>query len=144
MVQRWKFTELADAGTSWTVPINPYEMTSPIPPKNITSRHTTATNGQAIIFEGSPAPHSWSFKGAILGFEHFLELQRWFEKKQRVLLDDHFGRRFTIYITSFDPIPKRRRNRYWSHDYSVEALTLKYQSASELEAAVATLVGTDT
>lgn len=135
MVQRWKLTEVANPAVTWTMPINPYEMGSIFAPKNITSRPVLAANGSALLFEGSPDAHPWSFAGSILDYQHYEDLLRWFDKRQRVYLDDHFGRRLTVYIADFSPTPKRRRNRYWSHDYEVQAYILKRPTAAEMAAA---------
>lgn len=139
MVQRWKLTEYANPAETWTMPINPYEMGSIIAPKNVSAKPVLSSNGASLLFEGSREPQPWSFSGAILDYQHYEDLLRWFDKRQRVFLDDHFARRLTIYIVDFAPIPKRRRNRYWSHDYTVQAYILKRPTASEM--AAASLVG---
>lgn len=139
MVTRWTLTETANSGVSWTMPINPYEMGSINTPKNVTAKPTVAANGNVLLVEGSATPQAWSFSGSILDYQHYEDLLAWFDKRQRLYLDDHFGRRLTIYIVDFAPIPKRRRNRYWSHDYTVQAYILARPTATEM--AAASLVG---
>lgn len=135
MTQRWVLTEIANPATTWTMPINPHTMGSIYAEKNITARAVLAANGDALLFEGSPQPKAWTFSGSILDYQHFEELVRWFDKRQRIYIDDHYARRLTVYITGFEPVPKRRRNRYWSHDYEVTAVILKRPTAAEMAAA---------
>jgi hypothetical protein len=130
MVQRWQFHDpYASPAETWTVPINPREMDSPFFAKNVTSRVTTAVNGQALMFEGAAEPHEWTFSGAILTAEHYAELKRWVDKNNRVRITDHFGRTLEVYLLAFAPTPKRSLGKYWRHEYTVRALVTKSPTA---------------
>lgn len=118
MVQRWRFIDGLD---TYTVPINPNEMTSPFPEKNIQVQTTVSSNGQPVVYEGATKPTQWQFSGVILGEQHLTDLLAWSQKKRRIVINDHFGRSLDVYITAFKPTPKRS-SRYWKHEYTVNAL----------------------
>jgi hypothetical protein len=133
MVERWQFHD-PHLNEAWIVPLNPNRMTSPFREKNVTTKHTTALDGQVLLWEGAPPPKQWSFGGAILSEEHYAELKRWVEKQHRTRIRDHFGRWMTVYLIKFDPEPKRAVNlqttvanadAYWRHEYTIEALILE-------------------
>lgn len=138
-VQRWRFRDPALEGVwlpseeqwkyEWTVPINPNEMSSPFGEKNVSVRVTSAVDGRALLFEGQAPPPNWTFGGAILDASHHERLLFWSEKRNRVIIRDHFGREIVCYILSFEATPKRSAGRYWRHDYTVTALVLKKPSA---------------
>jgi hypothetical protein len=132
MVQRWVFSD-PYASETWTVPINPREMDSPFFEKNVSTRVTTAVNGRVLLQEGSPQPREWSFSGAILTAEHYAELKRWVEKRNRITITDHFGRIIECYLLHFDPQPKRSLGKYWRHDYTVRALVTKAPTAPTVQ-----------
>ena len=117
-VLRWVF----DDGTEeWTVPINPNEMTSPFPTKNVSVQGTVRVTGKPIVFEGNIRPAEWQFSGVILDSDHYSKLLAWANKRRRIWITDHFGRLLDVYLTGFKPTPKRSQ-RYWRHDYEITAL----------------------
>ena len=134
-IHRWKFQDPALNNVwlppdrlwewEWTVPINPREMSSPFPEKNVSVRQTSALDGRALLFEGSTPPANWTFSGAILDAEHYKRLQLWSEKRNRIRITDHFGRTIVCYLLQFDPEPVRAPGRYWRHNYSMSALVLE-------------------
>lgn len=128
MVQRWIFTDSV-ASEVWEVPINPREMSSPFVEKSISMRQTTAVDGRTLLFEGSPPAPQWTFSGRILSTEHYEELLRWSEKRNRITITDHFGRIIECYIQRFDPTPRRAHSYYWSHDYTMTVLVLAKPTA---------------
>lgn len=121
-VERWLFTDPA-TGETYRFPMNPHSMGSIFASRNLSVQTTTAVGGQALVFEGNMAPFEWEFEGAIFNHDHYDSLRRWvYEKPNRIYLRDHFGRTITLTLQSFAPIPKRRRNKYWSHDYTITAI----------------------
>lgn len=120
-VQRWVFTDEYNV-ESWTVPQNPAQMSSPFGEKAVSMRTSTAVDGQVILFEGNTPAHQWDFSGSIRTPAHYAELKRWVEKKNRIVITDHFGRTIPCYLLGFAPEPKRSLNVYWRHDYTVKAI----------------------
>lgn len=120
-VKRWVFTD-EHAAESWTVPQNPNEMTGLFGEKAVSMRTTTAVSGQAIMFEGNTPLTQWEFSGTVRTREHFEELRRWVNKRNRIIITDHFGRTIPCYLIGFAPIPRRAIDVYWLHDYTVRAI----------------------
>lgn len=125
-VVRWIFHDPTGADTDWTVPVNPNAMTSPYPKKNFIYDVTTAIDGVGLVWQGQTKPVEWSFSGEILDQAHYDKLSHWvYDKDWRIKITDHFGRVFTVALTSFEPVPKRAVNVYWRHQYIVNALVFK-------------------
>lgn len=120
---RWRFTD-DSTGEQYTVPLNPREMDKLFREKNVSTRTTTAIDGQAILFEGNRGVGQWTFSGVILDHQHYADLERWAKKGTRVTIRDHVGRTFKVYITDFDAKPKRATNRLWKHEYTMTCLLL--------------------
>lgn len=116
---RWTFTD-PTTGETWTVPLNPNTMSSPHPPRNIQAMATTG--GRAIMTEAPVAPYEWTFGGEILTAEHYAKLKEWSEKKNQVVVSDHYGRRITLAFVHFSPEPKRALRRYWRNTYQMRTL----------------------
>jgi hypothetical protein len=126
-VKRWVFHDPVTNET-WTVPINPNEMGTLFPEKNIMVQVTSAVDGQALLFEGQSSPVSWEFSGVILTVAHHQELLRWSRKRNRIRITDHYGRVIECYLTKFAPVPKRSQ-RKWKHDYTMSAIITKTPTA---------------
>lgn len=120
---RWKIQDPADSSPegTWVFPINPNRMNSPFPERNISFMGTTARDGIPIMWEGMAQPARFTFGGSILTGEHYEALRHWvLDRQGRLFLFDHFGRRMLVSFLKFDPEPKRRVGKYWSHDYTIE------------------------
>lgn len=124
--KQWKFTDPYDtnSGTnSYTFPINPNTMTSPFPQRAISSTQTTAVTGQVLLWEGSVPAKSWQFGGVLLDEAQHEALRAWvYERHNRIIVTDHFGRPITCALQQFDAQPKRSVGKYWRHDYTITAL----------------------
>lgn len=127
-VRRWVFTD-PYTNETYTVPLNPREMTSPFADLNISQRHTTAVDGRALLFEGSSPPANWQFSGAILDANHYAALLAWKEKRRRIRITDHYGRQIEVLLVSFNPTPKRSLGKPWRHEYTMDALVLAKPTA---------------
>lgn len=122
-VVRWKFTSL-DEATSYQFGVNPNKMGSFIRPRAVDVVTTTAPDGQVLLTEGARKPKQTSFGGVILDQAQHDAMLGWLDDHQRIYLDDHFGRRWEVFILDFAPEPKKTLNRYWRHDYTVTLLIL--------------------
>jgi hypothetical protein len=108
-------------------------MTSPFPIRTITSKGTTAVDGQVLMWEGMRQPSSWSFTGAIKDAAHYEALRSWvYDRQGRLFLWDHFGRRLILVLQEFKPDPgdKMRVGRYWYHTYTITAIVISVSSAT--------------
>jgi hypothetical protein len=125
-VRRWVFHD-PYINETYTVPINPREMTSPFAEANITVRASTAVDGQVLLFQGQTPPANWSFTGAILDYGHYAAFEKWAsdERRRRIRITDHYGRVLECVLLSFEPTPKRALGRPWRHEYTMKALVTK-------------------
>jgi len=133
MVHRWRLEDPSDpnpATNTYVFPINPNAMTSLHAPRAIMSAVTTALDGQALFFEGRPKPQEWTFSGDILDRFQYEALRSWVQdRKRRLYLYDHFGRRITLQLVEFSAVPKRSHGYYWRHTYDVKALVIDISHA---------------
>ena len=124
-VLKWRFDDPA-TGDSYVFNISPNDQTTPFPKRAITSSATTAPTGQILMFEGARPAAEWSFTGVTLTADQYEALRHWvYDKRNRIVVTDHFGRKITCVLVSFEPVPGRRSlGRYWRHDYTVSALVV--------------------
>lgn len=118
---------LSDANGSYTFPNNPNAMTSPFGARNISTKVSTAVDGQVLLFEGNRSPVEWTFSGDILDHELYESLRSWVYDRigRRVTITDHYGRAIIAVLTKFDPTPKRAVGKYWRHTYTVTAVVVR-------------------
>lgn len=134
LVKRWTFY-CPGTGESYTVPRNPDDMTSPFPERNITTKHTTAVNGQVLLIEGAPQVANWQFSGTVADARHYEQLRHWVNDiNQRVQITDHYGRVIECVLVSFAPKPRRDIRRLWSHTYEIKAIVIKVGIPTEVPA----------
>ncbi len=123
-VIRWRFVDPADASV-YTVPFNPNKMTSPFPPRAMSTAATTGVDSRPLVFEGGLIGHEWSFSGVILDKAHLDALLFWSKKQNRFFIFDHLGRRFTVAPRQLDATPAlRSMSHYWRHDYTFSVYVL--------------------
>jgi len=124
-VQKWRFFDPYDTDpttNTYTVPVNPNKMTSPFPTRNVSTKATTAVDGQTLFIEGQASPASWSFAGDIFDSAHYEALRSWvYDRRRRIQIYDHFGRQINCVLESFTPTPKRSTAKYWRHEYEIKA-----------------------
>ncbi len=118
---RWK---IADASSTYEFFPNPNAMSSPFGKRNISTRVTTAVDGQVLFFEGGKNAADWTFSGDILTKAHYEALRHWVYERigRRVTVTDHFGRAISCVLVEFKPTPKRAVGKYWRHTYEINAL----------------------
>lgn len=124
-VLRWVLTDPYDstAAGTYTFARNPKSMTGVFPERAVSSYTTSA--GKVLTYEGTTPPKQWTFTGPILHKTEIDTLHGWvYDRKRRVILTDHYGRKITLIFQSLDIVPARRTGYYWSHDYTITALIL--------------------
>lgn len=130
MYRSWQFD---DGVESYTVPINPNKMTKLKAARAITTRSTSAVDGQAIFFEGQRPPQSWTFSGTLLHKDHLDSLDHWVYQKGRITITDHLSRVIYCVLSDFDAQLKRAINKPYKHEYTVTGLVYKVDDAAAIE-----------
>lgn len=122
--KRWVLSDGSE--DSYTFQPNPNAMSSPFPERSITTKVTTAVDGQVLLMEGMATPATWTFSGDILDHTQYEALRSWVYDRvgRRVVVTDHFGRRIVCVLIKFDPVPKRAVGRYWRHTYTISAVVV--------------------
>lgn len=128
-VQRWQLRSVSDPASFTTVFVNPSEMSSPYPTRQVGFESTTAADGNTLVWEGPMAPKDWQFSGVCLSHSHFKQLRDWvYAVPGKVVIRDHFGRDIVAVLREFDAIPQPRTSldprRYWRHSYTISGLVL--------------------
>jgi hypothetical protein len=129
---RWIFTDPvaapSDPNKTWTVPRNPREMESPIPPRSITGAGNLA--GQVIPYEGTVQPHQWSCRGRVLNQGHYVKLMLWRSKQNRFTITDHYGRVLTVAPIKLSVTARATVHNYWDGEYEFTFMTLAYDESA--------------
>lgn len=119
-VVRWIFI---DGATTWTVPINPNEMSTPYPPKQRQAMGNRA--GTIFTLQRPPVPHEWTFSGVIRTQAHHDELLTWSQKNKPIRITDHYGRTWEVLITGFNAEDRRPTQQTpWRMKYTMRTLML--------------------
>jgi hypothetical protein len=132
MTIRWVFTDPHDTNSNtrtWTVPRNPAEMTSPLPPRNISSSGTVS--GAILAQEGAAGGYQWSFKGRLVNRAHYDNLILWKNRQNRFTITDHFGRVITVLPVKLDHTPKNTPHNYWNGDYEFTCLVVSVSAPTQ-------------
>lgn len=125
-LHKWRLEDPADSNPAtnrYVFPTNPDKMSSPFPTKAISAEATTAVDGQVLLWEGMTPATAWSFSGHVRSAEAYEELRSWvYDRRGRLFIYDHFGRRLVVVLQSFEPEGKRSVGVYWHHSYLIKAL----------------------
>lgn len=125
-VRRWALTDPHDtnpATNTFRFPHNPREMTSLHPDRAVSSMSTT--NHRVLLYEGQTPAKQWQFSGPIFHKDEYEAMRSWvYDRKRRLILNDHFGRNITLVFTGIEAVPKRRNGYYYSHEYTISCLVL--------------------
>lgn len=130
MITRWLFHDPA-TGESWTVPINPNEMTDPMARTRnfqfgVASRSSNLP-APAVIrgIENASEPVEWSFGGVIQTQDHHERLESWSRRPGEITITDHFARTWTVLMKTFEPTERRPTlSKPWRFTYTMRALVL--------------------
>jgi hypothetical protein len=116
-VVKWTIT---DGVSTIKLKYNPYTMTSPYAPKNL----TVSTPDAQVIMQATPAAE-WGFDGYVYTEDEYNKLVFWHSKDIELELTDHLGRTWRVISTQLDITERRdtarNSNRY---QYSWKVLNL--------------------
>ena len=127
MTTRWVLTDPATDET-WTMPINPDQMTSPHPaPKRLRTQYGIRRGVHRIrTFMSAPTANDWEWQGVIRTEEHYDALVAWAQKPNEVHVTDHLGRTWEVLISQFQPTDRKPTvNVPWRLRYRMRALVLR-------------------
>ena len=124
-MQRWTLTDPV-AGDTYMMRANPKAMTTPVVP------HRTTTSARSIkgvirAFRAPDAPTTWSFVGRLRSVEEYNALRDWAGRANRIVIQDHLGRKHQVMPQSFEPTPVEKSGvgNEWLFDYTFKALYFK-------------------
>ena len=129
-VIKWRFEDPADPNPdtrTYEFAVNPNQMGSPYATRSTQTMGTTAVDGNVLMWEGMRQPAMLTFGGVILSYAQFEALRSWvYDRQGRIFLWDHFSRRMTVVLKSFNPEPQSKfaGKFYWRHAYTIEATVI--------------------
>ena len=121
-VIRWVFELPAPSAMTYTFEHNPTEMTSPFSRRVLNPEHTTAPDGQPVIFEGQPVAVEWSATGVVFTQAHYDALEQWHALNRRFYAIDHHERAWLVTLEDVSWTEMRDPSRPWAHRYSLKFL----------------------
>jgi hypothetical protein len=122
---RWVLTDTVTAET-WTMPINPDSMSSPLQGRTLKFGYGYRLDPRVRAFSGQREPVEWEWSGVIRSKSHYDALVAWAEKSVAVDVTDHLGRTFRVFLTEFNPTDRRPTPRVsWRLRYAMKALILE-------------------
>lgn len=127
---RWTLTEVA-TGATWTMPINPDSMTSPLRQREFTTaRGVGGRIKQVRVFQSAAQPVEWEWSGVIRTKAHYDALEEWIKKPGKVRVNDHLGRTFEVMLQTFEPEDRQPTHQTsWRLRYTMKALVLREVAA---------------
>lgn len=126
MTNRWVLTEVS-TGATWTMPINPDQMSSPHQDRAINTAFGTRKGHDRLRTFVTPSPaKEWSWGGVIRTKAHYDALEEWAKKPGKVRVTDHLGRTFEVMIQAFQPEDRDPTARVtWRLRYQMSTLLLR-------------------
>lgn len=121
-VNRWALQDPTSDGVTYVFPINPARMSSPHAARVFTTDHTSAADGQPLIFEGFPVGVDWSFEGTVQTQDFYDSLEAFLASGRRLFCFDHLDRAWEISLESIDWEPVRDSRHPWAHRYKAKAI----------------------
>lgn len=109
--------------TTWTLPRNPYEMSTPVVP------HRTSTMPGGLAFRRGAIPVPWSFKVRIRTQAEYDLFLAWSLKPNAIRITDHLSRIHLVMPKHFDPVPRRSQvGQHWRFESTFHALYIKRET----------------
>lgn len=123
---RWVLVDVHTDET-WTMPINPDQMSSPLQDRSIaTSYGTQAGPDRVRSFVTPTAAKEWTWGGVIRTKAHYDQLAYWARKSRKVRVTDHLGRTFEVLMQAFAPVDRRPTGQTpWRLRYEMTTLVLR-------------------
>lgn len=119
---RWILTDPVTA-TSWTLPRNPFEMTTPVVP------HQTSVMPGGLAFRKGRKPVPWSFRVRVRSKAEYDLFLEWAAKPNSILITDHLSRVHRVMPLHFDPVPRRSRHeQHWRFDSTFKGLYIRRET----------------
>lgn len=106
-----------DGVTTMTFKVNPFDMSTPFPPKNL----QVSTPLNLVTMQPATAP-DFSFNGNAYSDEEYDTLVEWHSKGLLLLLNDHLGRTFSVVSSKLDITDRRdtaRNNERYTYTWTV-------------------------
>lgn len=124
---RWVLAEAADPSVTWTMPINPDQMSSPHQDRSISTSYGIRHGINRIRSFVSPTPaKEWTWGGVIRTQEHYDALLEWTKKSGKVRVTDHLDRTFEVFIQAFEPEDRKPTPATpWRGRYTITTLLLR-------------------
>ena len=124
--QRWVLTEV-DTGDTWTMPINPDSMTSPVLERSMTTTYgSNVGTARLRTFVTPSRALDWSWSGVIRTKAHHDALEAWSRKPGKVRVTDHLGRTFEVMLQGFEPTDRKPTpTTPWRLRYTMKTLLLR-------------------
>lgn len=120
---RWQFYDPVEDET-WTMPINPDSMTSPLRVRARSALH--AHGGELVVSDGDPGAHAWDFGGVIRTKAHHDALIDWATRDRAIDVTDHLERTFRVVVTACEIADRRPTPRtQWRLRYVMRTLILE-------------------
>lgn len=134
-IVRWVLLDKR-TGDTWTMYINPNEMTAPPALRTLNRVTPTRDSGgqigtpyavnRVMQFETSTTVQAWSWSGVILTEAHYNKLREWALRPGVIRVYDHLGRSFEVMIESYVPEePAGRRLENWKMRYTMNVQFLR-------------------
>lgn len=122
-VIRWIFEKVLPSpspGEIYTFPNNPSSMSTPHAPRVISAEHTSAPDGQPILWEGLGAPVEWVVEGFCFEQAHADALEYWHSQNRRFWAVDHLQRAWAVTFEALDWTTVRDSKHPWAARYRIK------------------------
>lgn len=107
---------------AYEFPINPNQMTSPFPEKQLRVEHPIYPGSQDIIWEGRPDPVQWTVQGTVRTQAFYETLQTYQELQRRIYVIDHMQRGWICSFESLEYTKFGSPADLWAYTYSAKFL----------------------
>jgi len=121
----WVLEDPAPGGLgNYTFPLNPAEMSSPWPEKNLRVEHTVHGSGQDILWEGRAEAVNWTVKGSVLTQEFYEKLEAYSVLNRRLYVVDHHQRGWVVAFEGIAWEKKGPPGNDWYYGYTAKFFVL--------------------
>lgn len=121
-VVRWVLQDPTTGGEEYIFPISPSKMSTPYAARMFTTDHSTAPDGQPLMFEGSAVGVDWNMEGVCRTEAFHDALERFLALPRRVYLIDHLSRAWTVTLEGVTWTRLREAYNDWAFTYQLKAI----------------------